>query len=654
MNEFDKWNELKKEIDERKKILKFRQRDIWFLNIGKNIGYEQNGKGDEFLRPVVVLRKFSNRYFLGVPLSSKEKIGSYFFTFYHKGKLQTALLNQTRVFDIKRKKFFYGRLGKNTFDKLVKNYIKLLTPQEREVGPLGQKTEYIISQNSQKSNGFDKWNELKKEIDIREKILKFKEREIFFISVGKNIGYEQNGKGDEFLRPVLIIKKFNKRFFLGILLTKQGKNSDYYFKLNENSFAILSQIRVFDAKRMKYFYKRLNENKFYELIERIENLLPKRESGLTSDLSRNIISQKNKKNKFIWFDLVTPKSVLFFRPIIEELKNKGKKVLITARESEDYKEVVDLLKLYNLEFVNRGEFGGGDLKDKLKASINRQKELMEFVSEFNIKKLVCLSSVDAVRVAFGLGIPVYNFYDIPLSDYKTNFKKALPQARLTIPLATKMFKPFVVPDEVILRFGLEKEQIIEYNFIDPLIWLKNFKFNKTYVEKIYKRYNIDRNKFTILVREEEYKASYVNKKYPFLYEALPLIYKKFNANIIIIPRYESEYLKKEFPFAYVIEEKIILQHLLEDVDLFLGGGGTINTEACFLGTPTISTRSFISHYDKWQIDNNLMVWTNNLNELINYVKLAKEKKLKPDISKLNKMKVNIDMFIEEITKKANQ
>jgi predicted glycosyltransferase len=648
MSEFDKWNELKKEIDKREKILKFRERDIWFLNIGKNIGYEQNGKGDEFLRPVVVLRKFSNRYFLGVPLSSKEKRGNYFFSFYHKGKLQTALLNQARVFDIKRAKYFKGEVGSYTFNKLKKAFINLLTPQNEGSGPLGQKTEYIISQNTQKNNGFDKWNELKKKINKKEKILKFKEREIFFINVGKNIGYEQNGKGDEFLRPVLIIKKFNKRFFLGILLTKQGKNNDYYFKLNESSFAILSQIRVFDAKRIKYFYKRLNENQFYELIEKIRNLLPTRESGLTSDLSRNIIPQKNKKDKFMWFDLVTPKSVLFFRPIIEKLKDKGKKVLITAREGSDYKEVVDLLNLYNLEFVNRGEFGGGDLKDKLKASINRQKELMEFVSEFNIEKLICLSSVDAVRVAFGLGIPVYNFYDIPLSDYKTNFKKALPQARLTIPLATKMFKPFVVPDEVILRFGLEKEQIIEYNFIDPLIWLKDFKFDKNYVEKIYKKYKIDRSKFTILVREEEYKASYVNKKYPFLYEALPIIYKKFNANIIIIPRYESEYLKKEFPFAYVIEEKIILQHLLKDVDLFIGGGGTINTEACFLGTPTISTRSFISHYDKWQIDNNLMVWTNNLDELINYVKLVKEKKLKPDISKLNRMNIDIDLILEEI------
>ena len=349
-------------------------------------------------------------------------------------------------------------------------------------------------------------------------------------------------------------------------------------------------------------------------------------------------------SKYIWFDLVTPKSVLFFYPIIKELQ-KSNNIIITAREGDSYKEVVELLKLYKLDFINRGSFGGGNLKDKLQASIHRQKELMEFITQFEVTKLVCLSSVDAVRVAFGLGIPVYNFYDIPLSDYKTNFKKALPQARLTIPLSTKMFKPFVVPDEVILRFGLEKEQIIEYSFIDPMIWLKDFEFDIKYIQNFYQKYNINRDKFTIVIREEEYKASYVNKKYPFLYEVLPIIYKKYNANIIIIPRYESNYLKKEFPFAYVIEEKIILQHLLKDVDLFIGGGGTINTEACFLGTPTISTRSFISHYDKWQIDNNLMVWTNNKDELLNYVELAYQKKLTPPSIKQN---VNIDYLVQEI------
>lgn len=350
----------------------------------------------------------------------------------------------------------------------------------------------------------------------------------------------------------------------------------------------------------------------------------------------------------IWFDLVTPKSVLFFIPIIKEIENRGKKVLITAREGNGYSEVVELLRLYDMEFVNRGEFGGACLKDKLHASIERQKALMEFVTLYDIDRLVCLCSVDANRVAFGLGIPVVNFYDIPLSDYKTNFKRALPQARLTLPLSTKVFKPFVVPNEIFLRFSLDEEQIFDYDFIDPLIWLKDFKSDFSYVEKILKPYSLDLSKPLIVIREEEYKSSYVDKKYPILYECLENIKELTDANIVIIPRYESEYLRKEFPFSIVLEEKVIIQHLLAFADLFIGGGGTLNTEACYFNTPTISTRSFICHYDKYQIDNELMVWVSTKDELIEKVQ---ELLIKPKVrvtNVFNDMTIDIKKIVDNI------
>lgn len=347
----------------------------------------------------------------------------------------------------------------------------------------------------------------------------------------------------------------------------------------------------------------------------------------------------------IWFDLVTPKSVLFFEPIIKEIQ-KQKEVFITTRGGEGYQETIKLLDLYNLPYTNIGNFGGSSLESKFRASIDRQIKFMEFLNEHHIDRLVCLSSVDACRAAFGLGIKIINFYDIPLSDHRTNFTRALPQARLTIPLAHKMFKPFVVPDEVIERFGLDSAQIYEYNFIDPLIWLKNFKYDFAYVKEVLKNYDIDYKKPTIVIREEEYKSSYVDKKYPMLYEAIDEIQKLTNSNIIIIPRYESEYLKKEFPSATVLEEKVEIQHLLFFCDLFIGGGGTINSEACFLGTPTISTRSFVSHYDKYQIDNNLMVWVETKEELIEKVKLLIGTKV--DTRPIKQMSLNIDDMIENI------
>ena len=121
-----------------------------------------------------------------------------------------------------------------------------------------------------------------------------------------------------------------------------------------------------------------------------------------------------------------------------------------------------------------------------------------------------------------------------------------------------------------------------------------------------------------------------------------------NSNIIIIPRYESTYLKDEFPFAVVLEEKVVIQHLLSYADLFIGGGGTLNTEACFFNTPTISTRSFICHYDKYQIDNNLMYWVNTKEELLEktYKLLSDKRNMQKNI--FDNMNLDIPKIVNQI------
>ncbi len=105
---------------------------------------------------------------------------------------------------------------------------------------------------------FDEWNKQKKNIDsnsIDDLKIFFNKRQIWWCAIGKNIGLEQNGKGENFERPVLVLKKFNKHIFLGIPLTTKNKNINlsFYFKLKGakvESIAILSQIRIFSSKRL--------------------------------------------------------------------------------------------------------------------------------------------------------------------------------------------------------------------------------------------------------------------------------------------------------------------------------------------------------------------------------------------------------------------
>ena len=126
-------------------------------------------------------------------------------------------------------------------------------------------------------NNFDKWNTIKKEINQKNTIWTIKPREIYWVKIGKNIGYEQDGKGENFLRPVLILKKFNKNVFIGIPLTSQEKSHYLYFKFNyknnKNSYAILSQIRLYDVKRIYSKSGKINYEDFQQLKEQIKNIL---------------------------------------------------------------------------------------------------------------------------------------------------------------------------------------------------------------------------------------------------------------------------------------------------------------------------------------------------------------------------------------------
>ena len=130
---------------------------------------------------------------------------------------------------------------------------------------------------------FDGWNERKKKVENRDidnpKIM-FHDREVWWCSVGVNIGIEQDGKGRNFERPVLILRKFNKYIFLGIPLTTKQKNLNlpFYFKLKGakiESIAILSQIRLFSSKRLLRRIEKISPNLFQDIkkqLRTVENI----------------------------------------------------------------------------------------------------------------------------------------------------------------------------------------------------------------------------------------------------------------------------------------------------------------------------------------------------------------------------------------------
>jgi pseudaminic acid cytidylyltransferase len=132
---FDKWNRVKKLLNTKKQTLGFREKDILFVSVGKNIGYETLGKGDEYLRAVLVVKKFGKYSFFGVPLSTKTKEGDFYFNFSYKTSIvSTALLSQAKVFDAKRAKYRSGQIRQRDFEMLVDKLMGVITPFSKEKG----------------------------------------------------------------------------------------------------------------------------------------------------------------------------------------------------------------------------------------------------------------------------------------------------------------------------------------------------------------------------------------------------------------------------------------------------------------------------------------------------------------------------------------
>ena len=104
---------------------------------------------------------------------------------------------------------------------------------------------------------FIKWtnNKFTHHININRTNLYFKEKEIWWAALGKNIGFELDGKYDLFERPILILKKYSKDTCFILPLTTKIKNLNpwYQFIVNidgKTSAINIAQGRVISSKRL--------------------------------------------------------------------------------------------------------------------------------------------------------------------------------------------------------------------------------------------------------------------------------------------------------------------------------------------------------------------------------------------------------------------
>lgn len=187
--DFQRWHKKKSDLQERALHRFYSEREVWWCSLGANVGFEQDGKGEDFARPVViilriprssatgeprmweggrgngsfpvaesrseatlrnrgVLRKlvrriprqlaagigrtsfikgFSKEVFVCLPLTAQPKKGK----FYHSvsledGRPRNAILSQIRLLDTKRLQEKIGTMNEAQFKELKQAVIRLL------------------------------------------------------------------------------------------------------------------------------------------------------------------------------------------------------------------------------------------------------------------------------------------------------------------------------------------------------------------------------------------------------------------------------------------------------------------------------------------------------------------------------------------------
>ena len=125
--DFVTWHSRKAVLHETETRPFFNEREVWFCSLGANVGSEQDGSGELFLRPVVVLKKFNTEIFWGIPTTRSNKKGSFYFRFsFQKDDFTTAILSQIRLIDAKRLSHPIGMIRCREFAELKKRLISFL------------------------------------------------------------------------------------------------------------------------------------------------------------------------------------------------------------------------------------------------------------------------------------------------------------------------------------------------------------------------------------------------------------------------------------------------------------------------------------------------------------------------------------------------
>lgn len=319
---------------------------------------------------------------------------------------------------------------------------------------------------------------------------------------------------------------------------------------------------------------------------------------------------KRSTGRKIWIDLDNSPHVLFFKPIIEELRNLGHEIFITARDTY---QVCDLADRYGLEYVRIGRHYGKNKAMKIVGTVLRSGRLSIQVLKERPDLALSHGSRSQMLVAASLGVPYIMVYDY---EYTT-------------PLfidPTWIMIPEVIPDHAI---PYKKSRVLRYPGIKEDVYIPRFRPDP----RILIDFGIDAKEILVTFRPPATEAHYHNPESEELFKtSIEYLSAHPETRIVLLPRNanQKKFTIDAWPDLIASRKLIIPEQVVEGPNLIwhsdfvISGGGTMNREAAALNVPVYSIfRGKIGAVDRYLEKKGLLTMIGEKGDIPAKIKVTK-------------------------------
>jgi predicted glycosyltransferase len=274
----------------------------------------------------------------------------------------------------------------------------------------------------------------------------------------------------------------------------------------------------------------------------------------------------------VWIDITAPPHVLFFRPLIAILRERGAEVELTTRE---FSQNVGLLRLHGLDAEVIGHHGGRSRVGKLATMATRLAELVRWARGRRFDVALAHASHHLTMAARLLGVPSTTAFD---------YEFATVQHQLGCRAATRVVVPEAIPPERLERFGVRPPKLRRYPGLKEEYYLADFAPDPSELERL----GLDRERVLVVVRTPSDYALYHRTPSPLFPRLLERLGRDEAVQAVVLAR-TSEQRKAlsalRLPSLVVPDRAVDAQSLIAFSDFVASAGGTMNREAVALGVP---------------------------------------------------------------------